>query len=317
MRGWPGIRPATACLVAVIAATICPHAQTPARPGAGSRVIDPKAVAILELMDAAFARADGLSASYRSEAITPAGRTVPSEVVKLTLARPNMYRLDFAGGQTIASNGKTRFNVSGARCATSGVASLNDTREIDTFNPVYWSFYDLGQWQIRSAMLGHWVTKWRLADPGLRTVRYVGKQDLAGTPVDVIEWTYTIGYSRPEDDPLYTSTLFIAADHFPRRIETISSSKAEYAGRRINETISDVKILPKAAASAFAYAPPVGLACQPYNQDDPYITGNYADLPIGSKAPDFRLTSATGEAIHLYDYLKQHKVLLMNYWGYG
>ena len=291
-------------------------AQTPKRPGPESRVIDPKAIAILEAMDAAFARAQGLSASYSSESSSPGGRKMPGEVVKLELGRPNVYRLEFANGRRIVSNGKSRFDVSSTRCTMADVSPLNDHREIDTFNPIYWSFYDLGQWQIRSALLGHWVTKWRLADPGTRTVRYIGKEDLSGTPVDVIEWTYTISYNRPDDDPVYTSRLLIGPDRFPRRIETASSSKDEYRGRRIVETISDIKVLPKPAASEFAFAPPAGMNCPAYNQEDVYITGQYADLPNGSKAPDFTLKTARGESLTFSEFLKQHKVVLMNYWGY-
>jgi len=303
--------------LALVAGGAALVAQTPKRPGPESRVIDPKAIPILEAMDAAFAQAQGLSASYQSTSSSPSGRAMPGEVVKLTLGRPNVYRMEFANGRRILSNGKARFNVSTNSCSMADVAPLNDTREIDTFNPIYWSFYDLGQWQIRSDMLGHWVTKWRLADPGTRTVRYIGKEDLAGIPVDVIEWTYTVSYNRPDDDPVYTSRLAIGPDHFPRRIETASSSKDEYQGRRIVETISEIKALPKPALSDFAYAPPNGMSCPKVNQEDPYITGKYADLPIGSKAPDFTLKTARGEEIRFSAYLKQHKAVLMNYWGYG
>jgi len=292
-------------------------AQAPKRPSPESRVIDPKAIAVLEAMDAAFARADGLTASYTSESFSPAGRKFPGDTVKLNLARPNMYRLEFANGRRILSNGRSRYNVAGSNCTMADVAPLNDTREIDTFNPIYWSFYDLGQWQIRSAMLGHWVTKWRLADPGTRTVRYVGQEQLAGAPVDVIEWTYTISYNRPGDDPVYTTRLLIGADHFPRRIESASDSKDEYKGRRIVETITDLKVLPKAAATDYEYAPPSGMNCAKYNQEDPYITGEYADLPNGTRAPDFTLKTSRGEDLTLSAFLKQHKVVLMNYWGYG
>jgi outer membrane lipoprotein-sorting protein len=303
-------------VLALLAGAAALVAQAPKRPGPESRVIDPKAIPLLEAMDAAFAQAQGLSATYHSTSTTPAGRASPSEVLTLNLGRPNVYRMEFANGRKIVSNGTARFDVTASRCTMADVTPLNDAREIDTFNPIYWSFYDLGQWQVRSAMLGHWVTKWRLADPGLRTVRYIGREDLAGTPVDVIEWTYTISYNRPDDDPVYTSRIAIGPDHFPRRIETTSSSKDEYKGRRIVETISDIKVLPKPAVSEFAFAPPNGASCPKVNQEDPYITGKYADLPNGSKAPDFTVKSARGETIQFSAFLKQHKVVLMNFWGY-
>ena len=300
-----------------------PGAQTERRPAAPQ--VDPKAVAVLQAMDDAFSRAEGLVASYRSEIFRPNGQPGSAETTTLRLGRPNMYYVDTSSGgnarrRILASDGTTRFNVmtgNPARCTVSEVAPVNASREVDTFNPLYWSFYNLGEWQIRSALLGHWVTKWRLTDPGLRSVRYLGRESAAGIPVDVVEWTYTIGYNRPEDDPLYTSRLSIGPDHFVRRIETTSTSKQEYEGRRIVETVSDIQTTPRKAKEGFAYRPPEGVECKTVNPEDVYTIGRYADLPIGSKAPDFTLKTARGETLRLSTFLKQHKVVLMNYWGYG
>jgi hypothetical protein len=300
-----------------------PAAQTERRPGAPQ--VDPKALVVLQAMDDAFSRAEGLVASYRSESFRPNGQPAGNETTMLRLGRPNVYFVDTSSGSStnrriFASDGITRFSVTTgnpARCTVWKVAPLNDAREVDTFNPLYWSFYNLGEWQIRSALLGHWVTKWRLSDPGLRSVRYLGRESEASVPVDVVEWTYTIGYSRPEDDPLYTSRLSIGPDHFVRRIETTSTSKNEYEGRRIIETVSDIRTTPRSAKEDFAYRPSEGVECKAENPEDVYTTGRYADLPVGSKAPDFTLKTARGETIRLSAFLEQHKVVLMNYWGYG
>jgi len=305
-------------------ALVTPAAQTTRRPATPPEV-DAKAVAVLQAVDDAFAKAEGLVATYRSEIFRPNGGTGSVETVAIRLGRPNMYRLETSSSgttrQVLASDGTTRFTVSPGspgRCTTTPVSPLNDSREVDTFNPVYWSFYDLGQWQIRSALAGHWVTKWRLADPGLRSVRYVGSERAPdGTALDIVEWTYTIGYNRPGDDPLYTSRLWIGPDHFARRIETTSTSKNDYEGRRIVETMSDIRTTTREAKETFAYRPPEGVTCRAVNPEESYTTGAFADLPIGSKAPDFTLKTARGESLRLYTYLSQHKVVLMNYWGYG
>ena len=326
-------------LVAILPWTLAVGLAAQTRPGPESRQVDPAAIAVLQAMDDAFASAAGLAATYRKESFLPDGRPAGTETVTLRLGRPNVYEVrtrvgTSASERLLASNGMKRFNVTSGspapaaaaggmtrpatptRCFVSDVAPLNDAREIDTFNPIYWSFYNLGEWQIRSAMLGHWVTKWRLADPVLRTVRYVGRVAIDGVPVDVIEWTYTISYSRPEDDPVYTSRLSVGLDHFIRRVETTSTSKNPMAGRRIVETMTEIRATPMMAKSDFAYEPPAGAVCQPVNQEDPYITGDYVDLPIGSKAPDFTLKTARGETLQFSTFLKQHKVVLMNYWGY-
>ncbi len=324
MKRHPMLSACAGVLVAVMAGgPERPAAQT-ARPSAPPQV-DPKAVSILQAMDDAFSRAEGFAATYRSEMFRPTGQPAGTEATTLRLGRPNVYFVATTDGsgaprQILASDGTTRFSVSGgsrARCTTWPVAPRNESREVDTFNPLYWSFYDLGEWQIRSAMLGHWVSKWRLSDPGLRSVRYVGKGTEAGMPVDIVEWTYTIGYNRPENDPLYTSRLSIGADHFVRRIETTSTSKNEYEGRRIVETVSDMQAGPHKAKEDFSYRPPEGVTCRAVDPEASYTTGSYADLPIGSKAPDFTLKTARGDTIRLSTFLAQHKVVLMNYWGYG
>src|SRR5262245_25414272 len=93
-------------------------AQTPTRPGPESRVVDPNAIPILEAMDAAFAQAQGLSAVYKSEVVTPSGRPMQalSPSATLTLGRPNVYRLEFANGRRIVSNGEARYDISSNRC---------------------------------------------------------------------------------------------------------------------------------------------------------------------------------------------------------
>ena len=295
-------------------------------PPPDQKVVDPAAVAVLQAMDDAFSTAQGLTATYTMEAFRPTGQPASTEKVTLRLGRPNLYevRTETAAGvlrRVLASNGKNRYDVmptgTSTRCMISAVAPLNDAREVDTFNPLYWSFYNLGEWQIRSALLGHWVTKWRLNDPGLRSVKYVGRETLAGQPVDVVEWAYTIGYNYANDDPVYTSRLSIGLDHFVRKIETTSTSRKEYEGRRIVETVSEIKTTALQPATAFAYTPPAGTKCTPYDQEAVYTTGEYTDLPLGSKAPDFKLQTSRGETVQLSSFLKQHKVVLMNYWGYG
>jgi len=313
-----------ATTILLVGALARPATQTERRPTA--QQIDAKAVAVLQAMDDAIARAEGLVATYRSEIFRPGSPNASVESIALRLGRPNVYHVETSSGggarrQVFASDGTTRFAVTTGnpdRCTTSKVAPRNDAREVDNFNPVYWSFYDLGEWQIRSALAGHWVTKWRLSDPGLRSVRYVESERASdNTAVDVIEWVYTIGYNRPGDDPVYTSRLWIGPDHFARRVETTSTSKNDYEGRRIVETVSDIRTTPRGAKDAFAYRPPEGVTCRAVNPEESYTTGQFADLPIGSKAPDFTLKTARGETLHLSTFLSQHKVVVMNYWGYG
>ena len=318
----------TAVVVLAVAGSLVGlSAQAPTRPA--SPQLDPKAVGLLQAMDDALEKAEGLVATYKSETFDPAGQPTGTTTTTLRLGRPNVYAVETTSVYrnspstlVLASDGTTRFTVRSygktpPSCTTWTVAPRNEAREIDTFNPLYWSFYDLGQWQIRSAQLGHWVTKWRLADPGLRSVRYAGRGDVAGVPVDIIEWVYTVNYNRPDDDPVYTSRLFVGPDHLLRRIETTSTSQAKSGMGRTVETVSEIRTTPRPAKADFAYRPPEGSACKPSDPEASYTTGRYADLPVGSKAPNFTLQTSRGETITLSAFLKQHKVVLMNYWGYG
>jgi hypothetical protein len=315
----------TRVLAAVLPFALVAAVAADQRPTPEQRQIDPAAVAVLQAMDDAFAGAAGLVATYKSESFRPTGQPAGVESTTLRLGRPNVYEVRIKSGASgreriLASNGTDRFDVTSGtpgRCLVSAVAPLNDAREIDTFNPVYWSFYNLGEWQIRSALLGHWSTTWRLADPGLRTVKYIGRETVDGTPVDVVEWTYTISYNRPDDDPIYTSRLSIGLDHFVRKIETTSTSRKEYEGRRIVETLTDIRAVASIAREEFAYRPPAGVTCTRTDPEAGYTTGQFTDLPIGSKAPDFTLQTARGETLRLSAFLKEHKVVLMNFWGYG
>jgi len=319
-----GLLTAAVASLVLTGALVRPAAQTERRPTAPPQV-DPKAVAMLQAVDDAFAQAEGLIASYRYESFRSNGQLLINETTQLKLGRPNMYNVETTSGgnksrRIIASDGTTRFSVTSGktvRCTSWKVAPLNEAREVDTFNPLYWSFYNHGEWQIRSALLGHWVTKWRLNDPGLRSVRYIGRNSVAGIPVDVVEWTYTIGYNRPEDDQVYTSLLSIGPDHFVRRIETTSTSRKENAVHKIFETVSDIRTTPRSAKEDFAFRSPEGVECGTVNPEEVYTTGKYADLPVGSTAPDFTLKTARGETLRLSTFLKQHRVVLMNYWGYG
>jgi outer membrane lipoprotein-sorting protein len=295
------------------------HARAQSSPSAD---IDPKAVAILQAMDDAFVNAEGLTATYKSESFRSTGQAAGTENTTLRLGRPNLFDVRTKSGnfeRVIASDGKTRyeFATGSPRCTTWDVAPNNEWREISTFNPVYWSFFALGEWQVRSALLGHWATKWRLNDPGLRTVKYAGQDTIGGVAVDLIEWTYTIGYNRPEDDPVYTSVLAIGPDRLVRRIETTQKGGRESESRRTIETITDIKVGPRPAASAFKVQLPTGAQCSRVDPDAVYTTGKYVDLPVGSTAPDFTLGTARGQKVHFAEFLKQHKVVLMNYWGYG
>src|SRR5512140_3972808 len=134
-----------ACIIALLVGggLVLPAAQAPARLSVPQ--IDAKALDTLRAMDAAFARADGLDATYRMEYFRPNGQPGPVETTTLRLGRPNVYLVETSSGTgagrrtIIASDGTTRFTVRAGNCTTWKAAPRKKTRELDTFNPIYWS----------------------------------------------------------------------------------------------------------------------------------------------------------------------------------
>ena len=313
----------------------------------GDPRIDSRALAVLEASDAAFAKSEQLYAVY--EMTSASERLDRSEKTELRLARPNLYhvkttqtyafegpaspddptvvRRESTSEQIIASDGSTKWSVRATEteegpsvyCSTSEVEPRNEQREVDTFNPVHWSFFDLGQWHIRSALVGHWSSTWRMNDPGLRSIEYIGKDEVNGVPVEVVEWRYTIAYNYPDDDPLYTSRLYIGEDGFPRKIVSSAEGGEGSVAMAVNkeEVVTEIREMGKADPADYAYAPPEGADCKPVDPDHGLASGKYADLPAGTKAPDFTLKTAMGETITLSELAARNKAVLMIFWGYG
>ena len=310
----------------------------------GDPRIDARAVAVLEASDEAFANSKSLHAVYRMKG--SAGPSEQAEATVLRLARPNLFhitaenrymyegptgpddptpmRRESRSTHVLASDGKTKWSVrttegAPSYCTTAEMGPPGKMREVDTFNTIHWSFFDLGQWLIRSAVTGHWSTKWRLEDPGLRSIEYIGKDEVNGVPVDVIDWQYRIAYNYPDDDPLYKSRLYIGEDGFTRKIVTTTEGEggSVWTTGDADEVITEIAEGGEADPADFAFEPPDGTDCQAVDPDHGLSSGKYADLPIGTPAPDFTLESSLGGTITLSELAAESKAVLMIFWGYS
>jgi hypothetical protein len=297
--------------------------------------------------DRAIMNTPGLEFKYHQVAIRPDGGPGGEEVTVGRVGRPNVYHLattssysykrpEVKGNDTtwveetsksekvLASDGQFRYLVSlgqsegGANgsCSRTKVGPKNEDREIDTWNPIYWTFFDLGQWHVRSSVNGHWSTEWRMRDPGLRSLKYLGRDTALGQPVTAVEWVYTIGFNLPDDDPVFTTRLYYGDDGFIRKIVTTSDKTDDYDGRKVTETIDEIKEIAPNQAD-FAYQVPAGITCTDSDPEEGYHSGDYADLPMGSIAPNVTLPTARGDTMDLMSYIHQHKVTLIEFWDYG
>ena len=311
----------------------------------GDPLIDARAVAVLEASDEAFAKSRSL---YAVTGMTSSSdRMDREETTELRLARPNLFRItnrsafSYEGPTSqddptpvrrtseskhvIASDGETkwsvRFGADGAPgyCTTARMGPPERMREVDTFNLVHWSFFDFGQWLVRSAVAGFWSTEWRLADPGLRSVEYAGRDEVDGVPVDVIDWSYRIAYNYPDDDPLYTSRLYIGDDGFTRKVVTSTEGEggSVWDTGTTEHLVTEIREGGEADPADFAYTLPEGLDCPEIDPDHGLASGKYADLPIGTVAPDFTLESSLGGTVTLSELAARNKAVLMIFWGYS
>lgn len=311
----------------------------------GGPRIDSRAVAVLEASDQAFANSQSLHAVYEMNGSS--GPSEQAETTVLRLARPNLFhitaesryayegptgpddptpmRRESKSTHVLASDGTTKWSIrttEGAPdpyCTTAEMGPPDRMREVDSFNTIHWSFFDFGPWLIRSAVPGHWSTKWRLQDPGLRSVDYVGKEEVDGAQVDVVDWQYKIAYNYPDDDPLYKSRLYIGEDGFTRKIVTTTEGEggSVWTTGNTEHLVTEIREGGEADPADFAFNPPEGAECRTVDPDHGLSSGKYADLPIGTPAPDFTLESSLGGTITLSELAAENKAVLMIFWGYS
>lgn len=311
----------------------------------GDPLIDARAIAVLEAGEAAFARSRSLHAT--TEMSSSSERIDRTEVTELRLARPNLFRIatrstySYMGPtsqddptpvrrrseskQVIASDGETKWSIrygtedAPPYCTAAAMGPPDQMREVDTFDLVHWSFFDFGQWLVRSAVAGYWSTPWRLDDPGLRSVEYVGRDEVDGVPVDVIDWSYRIAYNYPDDDPLYRSRLYIGDDGFTRKVVTATEGEggSVWDTGTTEHLITDIREGGGADPADFAFTLPEGVECQEIDPDHGLSSGRYADLPTGTEAPDFTLESSRGGTVTLSELAAESKAVLMVFWSYS
>lgn len=338
--------------LALVAVTLVPglrYADGNAGPITGSGepgdpLVDARAIAVLEGGEEAFASSRSLQAV--TEMTSSSDRVDRMERTELRLARPSLFRIttrstfsyegptsqddptpmrrESTSELVIASDGKTKWSIRTAEgapayCTTADMAPPDRMREVDSFNLVHWSFFDFGQWLIRSAVPGLWSTRWRLEDPGLRSIEYIGRDEVDGVPVDVIEWRYRIAYNYPDDDPLYRSRLYVGDDGFTRKVETVTEGEggSVWDTGATEHLITELREGGDADPADFAFTPPEGADCREIDPDHGLSSGQYADLPIGTQAPDFTLESSLGGTVTLSELAAESKAVLMIFWSYS
>jgi hypothetical protein len=209
------------------------------------------------------------------------------------------------------NDGSLRYDMRDTMCTKWTVPVMKEQRELTHFsNPLYWTFYDLGDWQFRSHVSGLWSTEFNLRDPGLRSIEYSGTETRDGVSYEVVTYTYKNAYNLPQEDPLHTTKFYIGPDtllHYATSEGDNEKSEIRYSNLRVN----DSQITP----ASFAFKAPAN--CKLDDPEKGYVTGKYADLPNGTSAPDFTIFDADNKPVLFSELIKGKKAVLLNFGGYG
>jgi outer membrane lipoprotein-sorting protein len=288
--------------------------------------IDSKALAMLKEAEALVQNATSISAQLVTTNSYGGPYTTESEYT-IQLRKPNLVRMvekrtgrgvDTAGKPTVhVSNAQTlhdgtlRYDITDKTCEKRPLPVINESRELSHFqNSLYWTFFDLGEWQFRSHLGGLWHTTFNLRDPGLKSIEYSGEATVDGVKYDVVTWTYKNRMNLPEDDHLYTTKFFIGGDKLIHRVESSgedNKSTQVYTNLKLND--------PAVTAEIFGYTPPTDVACK--DEDPEAVYKSDGDLPVGSQAPDFVAKDAMGRNVRFYDLIKGKKAVLLDFTAYG
>jgi outer membrane lipoprotein-sorting protein len=295
--------------------------------------VDPRALAMMKDAEAAIQNAASVSAELTAGNTYGGPYSSESQYV-IQLRKPNYIRLvhtttnhgvrrdtvkkedvpytNVSETRTL-HDGTFRYEVTQATCSKRPLPVINESRELDHFqNSLFWTFFDLGEWQFRSHLGGLWHTKFNMRDPGLRSLTYSGRETVDGVAYDVVTWTYKNKLNLPKDDHLYTTKFYLGSDKLIHRVVS------EGPDQKSSQVYKNIKLNDSSLTPAsFAYNPPDGVACKDVDPESGYTSGNYVDLPIGSVAPDFVAKDASGKNVRFYDLIKGKKAVLLDFTGYG
>jgi hypothetical protein len=133
-----------------------------------------------------------------------------------------------------------------------------------------------------------------------------------GVLYDVVIWTYKNKLNLPEHDHLYTTKFYVGSDKLVHRVVS------EGPDQKSSQVYRNIKLNDSSlSAESFAYAPPAGVTCRDVDPESGYTEGDYADLPVGSMAPDFVAKDVNGKRVRFYDLIKGKKAVMLDFTGYG
>lgn len=142
------------------------------------------------------------------------------------------------------------------------------------------------------------------------SAHYVGKGDVEGTPVDIVELAGAMpSYTTTGQNEPVTFTFYIGQDHLPRR--WMVSHKGERVSLLYDATYRNFYLDRDLTVESFAFSPPKD--SKPFQADAPVEKL----LPVGKKAPDFSLPTPDKGVLALSIVRSEAKAVLVNFWFYG
>jgi hypothetical protein len=246
------------------------------------------------------------------------------------LARPNMFRVESHatwGGGTVGakmfSRTDSQLRMSDGQsmhlvgvmgpCLKLPAPTMTGRSSEESNDPQIGWFYGLRDHLMGVLVRDYWNSEMRLMSPQFRTLRIVGTDTLNGEPHTVVEWTYYVDYSMPDDDNLHTTKFYIGKD---RLIHKIVTRTPRYEGEETFKLTADEEIRAEKFTSVVkdvkCTTPP------PIEEQWAKLDTIYRYLKVGAQAPDFALNDAvTGKEFTLKQLLAGKKALILDFLSYG
>jgi peroxiredoxin/outer membrane lipoprotein-sorting protein len=310
------IRSISTCVLSLLVSSVLGGTATNASQGSQ---IDKRALHLLVASEETMTRATSLSADYESRVYAHDGKIADRSTMSITLKRPNLMRVEthrhilqgkLAGkiiSTTEVSDGTFHWIAYG-QSSYFRVPALPDGKNLILGFPdpqsAFFSPADLIT-----------LTSKSTTQFGVRALRCVGKRRWNGELYDVIEWSYDLAYSLPEDAMLIRSRHYVGKDNLIHHVEyTVTKENGPGdTSYRVEISLRNLKINMAIDPETFRYSPSPKAVLETSVPD----MVQEKMLRVGLPLPDLTIHMLSKGEVSVRDLVKGKRALLLYFWNYG
>lgn len=309
------IRSISTCVLSLLVSSVLGGSVTTATQGSQ---IDGRALHLLVASEETMTRATSLSADYESRVYEHDGKIATRMAMSITLKRPNLMRLEkrehilqgkFTGkviSTTQVSDGQFEWIDYGGNYFR--VPAPPDGKNLILGFPdpqsTFFSPADLIT-----------LTSKSTTQSGVRALRYLGKRPWNGANYDVIEWSYDLAYSLPEDAMLIRSRHYVGKDNLIHHVEyTVTKENGpDDTSYRVEISLRNLKTNVAIDPGTFRYSPSPKAVLEKSVPD--MVQENM--MPVGRPLPDLKIHMLPNGEVSVRNLVKGKRALLLYFWNYG